>query len=187
VSLASEADLFMDNTSDRIFSAVGGVCAWWSTLEETVHDFILHLAACLTPDFDKPEVRMVLHSALSNMDFRQLIATSKALASQALERPLYLRCETILNKIDNELRTERNRYVHDSWMAEGAKIERSKQGTVVSRPQSRSLDLRFETITPFETIEKVEAFNATLEAAYHELCMIDAETAAISMRLSRFQ
>lgn len=170
----------------RIELAVGQSCLWWSTLEHIVHDLCLHLASCLSLDFEETVNRVTLHMALSNMDLRERIATAKAYASQAptANASFYNRTEKLLNRLDNELRPERNRFVHDLWMIDGETVEQFKAGTVVSRPQSHKLELSIGTAKPLK-VEEVEAFAKALEQMFHDLVAIDGETASMCAELER--
>lgn len=174
---------------DRIDTAVGQTCYWWSRIEHLVHDLCLHLASCLSVDFDKSENRVPLHIALTNMDMRQRIATAKAFASQAptADNTFFDRIERCLNRIDNELRIERNRYVHDFWGPgdELGTVERFQQKTVVTKPQSRTRELEIGTTKIYTGMEEVEAFVLRLEEAFRDLCEFDGETAEMAAELSR--
>ena len=176
---------------DRIYLAIGRTCDWWSTIEHLVHDICLHLAECLSTDFSQSVTRLPIHIALSNMDFRERIATAKAFASQAptAAADFYSRLESLLNRLDNELRSERNRYIHDLWMAneQGSGFVRFQQRTIVTRPQSRELDLQIGTKKTFGTVEEIEAFVTILEDMYHKLVTIDNETATMASDLMRLE
>ena len=172
----------------RIEAAIGQTCYWWSRIEHLVHDLCLHLASCLSVDFDQSVTRVPLHIALTNMDLRQRIATAKALASQAptANATFYDRLERLMNRVDNELRNERNRYVHDLWAIgdDEKTIERFQQRTIVTRPQSRQRELSIGTTKPYASLVEVEAFVLQLEQAYHDICDFDAETATMASELS---
>lgn len=174
---------------ERIDAAVGQTCYWWSRIEHLVHDLCLHLAACLSPDFDKSENRIPLHIALTNMDLRQRISTAKAFASQAptANSTFYDRFEKSLNRIDNDLRLERNRYVHDFWDAGdvAGTVERFQQRTIVTRPQSRTRDLSLGTTKMYQNVDDVESFVAQLEEAFSELCEFDGESAGMAAQLGQ--
>ena len=175
----------------RIEAAIGQTCFWWSTIEHLVHDLCLHLASCLSIDFDRSETRVPLHIALTNMDLRQRIATAKAFASQAptANPTFYDRFESLLNRLDNEFRNERNRYIHDLWGISDDRqtIERFQQRTIVTKPQSRRRELSIGTTKPYASVEEVEAFVALLEQCYHDLAEFDAETATMAAELERLE
>ena len=175
----------------RIEAAIGRTCYWWSALEHLVHDICLHLASCLSVDFEKSINRTPLHIALSNMDIRDRIATAKAFASQAptANKTFYNRFEKLLNRLDNELRIERNRYVHDLWMIgdDDQTIERFQQRTIVTRPQSHKPEMHIGTKKPFASVEEVEAFTHEIEAVWRELVEIDNETCTMFVELKRLE
>lgn len=175
----------------RIDIAIGQTCYWWSRIEYLVHDLCLHLAHCLSLDFERSETIVPLHIALSNMELRQRIATAKAFASQAptAEKTFYDRFERVLNRVDNELRTERNRYVHDYWDIgdDQTTIERFQQRTIVTRPQSRQRELQIGTSKTYASAQEVERFVDELYQTYMELSELDSETAAMSLELERLE
>lgn len=180
-----------DDIIQRIEAAIGQVCCRWSIIEHLVHDLCLHLASCLSVDFARSETRVPLHIALTNMDMRQRIAAAKAFASQAptANANFYDRLEAALNRVDNELRLERNRYVHDLWSIgdDQKTIERFQQRTIVTRPQSRQRELSIGTTKPYASVEEVEAFVVKLEEAFYELCRFDDETATMASELERLE
>ncbi len=181
----------LDPIQTRIDLAIGETCYWWSALEHLVHDICLHLAACLSVDFERSQTSIPLHIALSNMEMRQRIATAKAFASQAptASKTFYQRLEAELNRIDNEHRTERNRYVHDLWLVgeDRKSVERLQSRTIVNRPQSRKLELQIGTTKSFASIEQVEAFVDALQKSYQTLADLDGETAAMASELARLE
>lgn len=94
----------------------------------------------------------------ANLDLRGTINSAKALAlSICTDNPiLFSRLEPLLNRIDNELRNERNRFVHDRWIVAGDKIVRLKTGTKISRlPSTGNIRLETETKREFATISDV--------------------------------
>ena len=180
-----------DPIQTRIEAAVGQTCSWWSSIEHLVHDLCLHLATCISLDFDRDATRAPLHMALSNMDLRQRIATAKAMASQAptASATFYDRLASVLNRIDTELRAERNRFVHDLWIldSDDEMIQRFRQRTMITRPQSRQRELLIGTSKSYGSVEEVESFVLLLEAAFRDLCEFDGETAHMVSELERLE
>ena len=165
---------------DRIALAIGETCILWGLLEVLVHDIVLHLAVYLDDSFDHDRTWHVLHIALTNMELREKIATAKALAHGVTtpDSPdLYDRTETLLNHMDNVLRSERNRYVHDYWQHDGEEIVRLKQGTRVIRPQSRQTALYLWTARRYEGVEAIRGLVTNLEFTQLDLIDLDGHIA----------
>jgi hypothetical protein len=132
----------------EIARVIGEVCLSWSDIEEVVRDISLHLAAYLDRAFDEESKISLLLIPITQMDIRGKIATAKALAhlpNNPKTPDFYDRAATLLNHVDNELRNERNRYVHDAWRAEGAALTRIHSGPKVSRPTAHMRILSLET------------------------------------------
>ena len=161
---------------EDIAAAIGDVCMWWSNIEHEIHDLVLHLAMCLDPVFEKQGPFDVLHFTLSHMDVRQLIATAKSLATHVYDEhspAFYERAEIILNFVDNDLRPERNRYVHDLWAVEGATISRSRLEPKIHRPQSRTRAFSTYAISRYSDLAAVRSLGDTLEQTYQDLAELD--------------
>jgi hypothetical protein len=169
-----------DSLYDKIAKAIGNTCIWWATIEGLVHDLILHLAVCLEPTFDKKSVMDILHIALSNEDLRLKVATVKVLAHkiESVNSPqFYERVEQILNYLDNDLRLERNRFVHDGWTDEAPEIIRFSLGAKVRRTQSRKSEVVIYTEKRFSNISEIEDFVTKLEIIYDDLVTLDGHIA----------
>jgi hypothetical protein len=162
---------------DQIALAIGDACIWWVTIEHVVHDIILHLAVYLDPAFKATTAaRDILHTTLASMDSREKVATAKALAHSVntSDSPdFYERTEELLNYVDNVLRPERNRYIHDLWEIDGKAIIRLKIGARVIRPRPRKRELQLWTQRTYQSIESIREFVTTLELAYRDLVELD--------------
>jgi hypothetical protein len=163
-------------TFDQIARAIGNVCIWWTAIESTTHDIILHMASCLDPTFDRHIARDVLHITISNEDIRQKFATAKLLAHMIeyeSSPKFYEKVEKLLNYLDNVARPERNRYVHDDWSHDGNEIIRSRLGAKIERVQSRQRSIALWTERRFPSIEAIESFVTNLEDAHLDLAELD--------------
>jgi nitrite reductase/ring-hydroxylating ferredoxin subunit len=150
--------------------AVGEVCVWWRRLEHVVEAVCYVACQFHNTAFEKPEIVMVVGMALSHADIRQKIAATKAIAGGSVmpEKP-YATLERLLNRIDNELRVERNRCIHDMWDIEEGKITRTRGGAKIVRPQSHKRELQMEHTTEFASPAEVSKFAETLKEAFIEL------------------
>ena len=175
---------------DRIITALGELCLMWSGIDNVIHDISLHLSVLLNPAFEpygpeEPRPWHLLHLALGNMDERGRVATAKAYAHYASEwlavalspaeaNRYYTQAEALLNYVDNVLRPERNRFVHDYWsIPGGTSVVRTKRGSQVRRPQSHQRVVEAETKRVYASLEQVEAFILNLNYAYGDLVELD--------------
>jgi len=177
------------NPFQRIIDALGDLCLTWSNIDGVVHDIVLHLSTVLNPAFEpygppEPKPWDLLHVALTNMDERGHIATAKAYAhytaewiatfSKADAATFYDRAEQLLNYVDNVLRPERNRFIHDYWeLGDDLSVVRTKMGTQVRRPQSHQREVHLYTSRVYANVEEVEAFVTNLHLAYEDLAQLD--------------
>jgi hypothetical protein len=110
--------------------AIGYVCIMWGHLEGFV-DMALQELAPLPRD-------QTSNCITVNADIRSKIEMIKGIAfirkgSDAWFDEMLI----LLNRIDNELRPKRNRYIHDLWLgATGNSTEKMTRRTVLSRPQA---------------------------------------------------
>lgn len=156
--------------------AIGDTCIRWGILESIVHDIALHLAMYLDPAFKTETARHILHLTLSNMDPREKTATAKALAHKVntTDSPdFYEKADALLNHLDNILRPERNRYVHDIWAHDGQSFVRLKLGARVIRPQARQRELHLWTERRYENVKAIRGFVTNLELAQLDLIDLD--------------
>ncbi|MDO8378597.1 hypothetical protein [Phenylobacterium sp.] len=171
----------------RVVNAIGSLALHWAYINGIIHDLSLHIAAALNPAFENPDEAPprpwdIMNTALSNMDERAKIATVKALAHHVDETrspQFYERTAKLLDYVDNTLRPERNRWMHDHWEF-GDVISRVKLGAQVRRPQSRQRELQLWSERQYESVEEVEAFITNLEHASDDLVALDNHIAWIA-------
>jgi hypothetical protein len=117
---------------DALDKTIGSIVTRWSTIETNLRVLIYDLAAYHAADYENDNTFQVLSVLISNMDMREAVANAKALSHQVQDPPdFFPRAEALLNLIDNTLRIERNRCVHDRWFVVGPIISRVKSGTIV--------------------------------------------------------
>lgn len=162
---------------DTIATAVGRVCYYWSQIEHLVHDLVLHTASALDPAFDQNRPRHVLHVTLSSMEMRERLVTLKVLLHDAggrLSPTLYDQTEPLINYLDNVLRPERNRFVHDLWeFGEDGRWSRVKTGPRVYRPQSHDRATSLFTRREYASVDQITSFAGTLLLMYNDLVEVD--------------
>jgi hypothetical protein len=109
--------------------AIGYVCIYWAALEHGV-DSMLQTLTPLEPG-------KVSNSITANADIREKLRMLMAIG--LVRKPSegwFGKLRSIINEIDDELRPERNRHIHDLWMGFSPVIRRTRK-TSIKRPQSR--------------------------------------------------
>lgn len=159
---------------DRIALTIGRVCYWWSAIEILTRDMCHHLSAVINRAFLDPAVSSPIYILADNMDMRERVIALKTLACTALPLADFNRFESLLNRIDNEIRSERNRFVHDIWNVEENGIYRIKMGTRVQREQAFKVQPKLLSEKTYGSITEVEAFAETVEAAWRQLVNFDS-------------
>jgi hypothetical protein len=123
--------------------AIGYVCITWAVLETEVDKFLTFLTPL--------EYGEVGESILGNSNIRDKIKMLKALAFiRKLDDGWYRELDAVLKLIDDNLRPDRNRYVHDLWIEHAtyenkqliaASVARRTRGAKVVKAQSRKQEL----------------------------------------------
>jgi hypothetical protein len=128
---------------------------------------------------DHPEREVTtttLATALYNMEFREIAATIKTAAFVVgIPKKLTDELSEVLNVIDNELRVERNRYVHDQWVDEGDLALRFQAGTRVTMLQARQPIHEFGRVKYYRTTDEIWKFVSDLEEAHSRLNGLHSE------------
>jgi hypothetical protein len=162
-------------TLDQVATEIGRSCYWWGNIELRLQTLCVKLARFNDASLREAPVWSVLATVLSHTDARQRIAVAKALAAQSIDPDMYISIERLLNTVDNELRNERNRFVHDQWELEEEVIVRRKHGARVVRPQSRQLTVEQTTDRRYVDVVEVSAFAGRVADALDKLIALEAE------------
>ena len=104
----------------------------WTLLEMFLNELMRNLLS-LDPGKES-------ESVTSNIDVRDKIQIVLALAVlKKIDDKWFDELKAILDLVDNDLRSARNRYVHDLWSPDGAtnKLKKLEFRTALKRPQSR--------------------------------------------------
>ena len=118
-------------TSDHAH-AIGHLCLQWNFVEHTSDIFLSFLA-----NLDDTEIRAAI---INNADARDKWRMIDAVGF--IKRPnddWYRRLKEVINRINNELRPERNRMVHDRWISLKDEIVRLTPMGKIIKEQSRQL------------------------------------------------
>lgn len=128
---------------DELAQEIGRMCLYWSELEMTVSVFLSRLL--------KIEDRISSNVVIGALDFRTKLAAVLPLAFDRKPNPKwYDDVEKIINHIDNVLRPERNRIIHDAWVSFPDRTSHRLriQGKVVNT-QAFQKEIRLSDIRPF--------------------------------------
>ena len=82
---------------------------------------------------------------------------------------------TLLNTIDQDLRNERNRFVHDLWQIDHEAIVRRKHGARVVRPQSRVIEIQRTSDRAYVDVAEVAEFTDKVARALDNLLRLERE------------
>jgi hypothetical protein len=162
-------------TMDQVATEIGRSSYWWGNIEYTLQSLCVTLARFSGEELDSEPVWVVLATVLSHMDARQRIAVAKVLAAQGVDPDMYAQIDRLLNFIDNDLRNERNRFVHDQWQLETDGIVRRKHGARVTRPQSRQLAIHQATDKKYRDVHEVAEFATRVGDTLMKLVKLEAE------------
>lgn len=134
--------------------AIGYVCILWAAMESRIDQ----LLAALTPiDHDK-----IGEIFSANVDLREKLEIIKSAAFVRKPNDAWFKAvEELANKVDNSLRSERNRYVHDAWLDKAGEIVRRTKQTTIKKPQAFKRELVTFTDTPVP-VEKIWALCAAI-------------------------
>lgn len=128
--------------------AIGFICLYWAYLGEVLNATL----ELLIPMHD----RGFSLCLTSNIDFREKIQIAIALGhKRKCSNAWFENLLEQLNYIDNELRPERNRMVHDNWDWAGPEIVRRQYATKLKRLQARqphTLTIEHVKAVPINTI-----------------------------------
>jgi len=166
-------------SSEKLSLAIGNVCVAWSLIEAHVGILIAHQIRAALRDQVNGMAATIFETMIQNMELRQRTQTAKAIAVGFSEN-VFPKVETLMNRIDNELRTERNRYVHDLWLQEGEGLVRIKPGTFIQYEQARRPVANLERRTLFSGVDEVETFAKTLNQVLGELMELTSEFRALT-------
>ncbi len=125
-----------DTPLGQIADKLGYLCLAWSWLELEINAMLCTLM--------QPSDLETAASVVNNMDMRDKVKA--LLAVGFVKKPSddwYTELKTLVDQIDNDLRPQRNRMVHDSWHNAGDEAFRLTTYAKVSYVQARELALHF--------------------------------------------
>jgi hypothetical protein len=150
--------------------ALGYVCIQWAHLELEVDAWL----ANLIPLGESP----INITVTSEIDFRAKLAIVKKLAYSKSHSPQWFEdVKALLSLIDNQLRTERNRMVHDLWLAQGYATDpgRMTRSTKLSKqPSTGELKLTVNPMAPMP-LSEIAGLWAGIQLAQGHLIRLRSE------------
>ena len=149
-----------DTPLGQIADKLGYLCLAWSWLELEINAMLCTLM--------HPSDLETAASVVNNMDMRDKFKA--LLAVGFVKKPSdewYMELKTLVDQIDNDLRPERNRMVHDSWHNAGDEAFRLTTYAKVSYVQARELALHFGEGKPTTPVDISVLFIEVLAAGGH--------------------
>lgn len=165
---------------EELAQVIGEVVMEWTYIESLVADMAINLASYRDRAYEEDPVRNPFTMAILCMKLPERIALTKALAHAVADpTDYYPRLERALNVLDNELRTERNRFIHDSWHFHGSEIVRLTEGPKMVRPQAQRREISMGVKKRYANTEAVRTFHDQLVATRISLVDLDNEIAGL--------
>ncbi|MHB8266974.1 hypothetical protein [Bradyrhizobium sp.] len=159
--IAKRYKAYDDPNFNKIALVIGHICIQWSRVEDIVDSFIEIIASL--------EEGNISRSITSNIDIRNKIQTLKALAFQKKVSDSWFKdLNTLLDHIDNEIRPERNKYVHSHWFVPQGRLVRVSRRIKFKKPQAFQLNLTTEERLPVN-IRDARRFCEKLDETFIDL------------------
>jgi hypothetical protein len=133
----------------KISSAVGELCSVWSAIDLFLDRFITSLLNI--------KDKQIASALLNNIDSREKIKIVLSISYiRRLSDEWFETLKWCLDKIDGQLRAQRNRYVHDSWHVSNEGVRRIQNKTGFRKNKSKKLELYTEVINKASEKEILE-------------------------------
>jgi hypothetical protein len=120
---------------------IGNLCIAWSRLELEVTVFLYTLM--------QPVGNLEAIIPITNIDFREKLDAVLALGfHKKRSDDWFAKLRAAINEIGNDLRPQRNRFVHDHWLQAGGEVIKFTMKTSVHYEQARTLALKLYEAEP---------------------------------------
>ncbi|MBX7514828.1 hypothetical protein K3179_09760 [Qipengyuania sp. GH38] len=165
-------------TYNALYAALGQVVYEWAWLEDDVASLIIALTNVQSKHLMQDQgFGKFLLAVDANVDLRTNIQIAKALTRYVeTDTDFRGRADKTLNFIGNELRNDRNRYIHDLWYVAGERFMRLKKGTTVKRVKgSGEVKVDLRSITEFQTLGDVKALVTRIQKERRNLGILHGE------------
>jgi len=117
---------------------VGIVSLLWSKLELYTDVFLVRIM-----DIEDTATASVVITAMS---FRAKLNALRVLGfDKRPDETWFSELQDVINEIDNDLRPDRNRYIHDYWLASSEKVMHVQHKPRLVREQARKLAIQFHS------------------------------------------
>jgi hypothetical protein len=161
---------------ERATQAIGYVCVFWAWLEDHIGEMILDLAPFDKAKITDREIKQLRDVIFVDSDIRSKIKILRAVAfirKFDADTTWFAQMDKLLNKIDNELRPQRNRIIHGQWFApKPRRLERRSKHAKLKRPQSfAKMELSTEERVPVK-MREIWSLSRSLIAAQFKLAQL---------------
>lgn len=152
--------------------AIGRVIVEWNRIEHVVAELAHRLAGCLNVGAIS-DPHDVVRIALMNMELKSRLATVRAYAlAGAVDDVFYKEIDQVLKTVD-QMREQRNRYVHSLWFCDDGQPVRVKiRSTIKASKSGGSVHSLYEQES-YISIRDLAKFGAELAQKYVELSAIE--------------
>ena len=156
---------------------IGRLCMIWNRLELAV--------AILLDDLLDIQHRDTVNILMGALDFRAKVQIAAPLAfSKKKSLDWFERLQSELNSVDNDLRPERNRMVHDFWSGGGGlPVNRTQLGARVVKDQ-RDKILKLATVKPV-TADEITMLIVRVARAIGAIDILREEYSGLSLALPK--
>ncbi len=118
-------------------------------------------------DFSDPNTKTIM---LSQLDMRSKIQALRTLGfAKKISHDWFTELEDTINEIDNEIRTERNRLIHDFWttipVKDAQEIHLLRINPKLEKPQSRTRALTLSDLKPVKSEDIANLCAKTINAS----------------------
>lgn len=135
---------------------VGVITVLWSRLELYTDVFLVRMMNI--------ECETTASAVITTMDFREKLNALKIIGFQRKpSKAWFEELRKTIDYIDNDLRNQRNRYVHDYWLASSDKVAHVQHKTKLVRPQAREFAIQYHSASE-TSIGQLMAFQVSVLA-----------------------
>jgi len=164
---------------EEVAKAVGHVCVAWADLEWQLVCLASDLSKVIAPEYKDRRLCYPFEIALSQTDMREKIMIVKVLAHTARgDATFYDDLCTVVNEIDNDLRPQRNRYVHDHWLSGEEQILRIHHSPKIFQPQANQRKMHRRSVHRYSQTDEMFCLVDQIEEARAKVIELAERTSA---------
>jgi hypothetical protein len=150
---------------ENIATSIGYICIYWAWLDDFLSEMIRKICPFDPRKMIASDLEQLDQIFRSHGDLRDKIKILRAVAFVRKWDPKWFqKLNTLLDRIDNDLRVKRNRMVHDCWFAPKRRLQRRTRQIKFKRPQSFALELSTAEHVPVRPSEVAALSRAILDA-----------------------